>query len=66
MYFSKVWLLSCPLLFALCPGDDFFVQYAPNDPKRLYIRERTQAIFQEVVAFLIAVLILAWAIRRHR
>jgi hypothetical protein len=61
-----VWLFSCRLLFSLEPGDDFYVAYSPEDPERIYIRERTEGNIQVVIILLIFVLLFSLLPRRHR
>jgi hypothetical protein len=48
MHSKTVWLFFCSQLFALDPGDDFYVQCCPDNPERIYIRESTQGNFQTV------------------
>jgi len=65
-HFRRVWLLPCPLLFTLCSGDDFFLQYDPSSPERIYIRESTQSFFRTVVGLSAGALLAAWVIQRRR
>jgi hypothetical protein len=60
---KKIWLPACPLLSALDPGDHFYVRYCPDNPGRLYIRERTQGNFLMIVVF--GILGLLWAYFRR-
>jgi hypothetical protein len=62
---KTVWLFLCPALFPLGPTDDFYLQYAPNDPSRIYIRERTRAVLEAVVGASIAAALIVWAVRRR-
>jgi hypothetical protein len=61
---KRIWLLPCPSLFLLDPGDHFYVRYCPDKPERLYIRERTQGYFLFFVSSAILAIILAFSHRR--
>jgi hypothetical protein len=48
---KRIWLLTCPILLTLDPGGHFYVRYCPNDPNRLYIRERIQGYIAMIMVF---------------
>ncbi len=60
---TRVWLFLCPALFSLGPTDDFYLQYAPDNSGRIYIRERARAVIDAVVGASIAAAFLVWAVR---
>jgi hypothetical protein len=63
MHSRKLWVLLCPMLFALDAGDYFYLRYSPDDPKKVYLRERTQSAVQGLLISSIIILVLAWVAR---
>jgi hypothetical protein len=63
---KTVWLFDCPLLFALGPGDEFYMCCSPEDPDKIYISENTKGVFQAMAGLAIAFFVLAWSIKRGR
>jgi hypothetical protein len=63
---KTVWLFFSPILFSLEPGDDFFVAHSPENPERIYIRERTKGWFLAAFILLINVSMVSFFLLRNR
>lgn len=60
----NLWLLSyCSTLSALDAGDYFHLQYSPDNPKKVYLRERTQSAVQGTLICLVIILLVLWTKR---